>query len=280
VSKNSDNRRRAFADVVAIDAWHDSFGGDVSAVDLHADVVFGTARVGGEADSPVRFRLSVRRAEVIVVIPDSEPVSVDRRSVSRESTESQGKLTEIVEQSTEAHATGGLSASVGATGLSGGISADAGAQANISSTRKLEISANVQFMVVTQSINADGHYRWIVEPRRSRILEGRPWDGVRVPRLKLIDKRKDRSKGIPPTVRVEVCCRREDLVIENLEVKDNSVWEKVKSRAGFANRMAAAESYIRDRLTEEGLDVQNIREIFGELTLGSIMAEPLTGERD
>lgn len=74
MSQNADNRKRAFADVVSIDAWHDSFSEAYASVDLHADVVFGTARVGGECDSPIRFRLSVKRAEVVIVIPNTEPV--------------------------------------------------------------------------------------------------------------------------------------------------------------------------------------------------------------
>jgi hypothetical protein len=37
--------------------------------------------------------------------------------------------------------------------------------------------------------------------------------------------------------------------------------------------MAAAESYIRDRLAEEGFDAKNIQDIFTELTLGSATAE-------
>ena len=63
MSQNFDNRKRSFADVVTIDAWHQAFDDQNSIVDLHADVVFGTARAGGETDSPVRFRLSVKRAE-------------------------------------------------------------------------------------------------------------------------------------------------------------------------------------------------------------------------
>jgi hypothetical protein len=72
MTNNFDNRKRAFADVVTIDAWHDSFSGDHAKVDLHVDVAFGTARVGGEMEAPVRFRLSAKRAEVIVIIPESE----------------------------------------------------------------------------------------------------------------------------------------------------------------------------------------------------------------
>jgi hypothetical protein len=44
MSRNADNRKRAFADVVTIDAWHEGFSDNRPRVDLHADVVFGTAR--------------------------------------------------------------------------------------------------------------------------------------------------------------------------------------------------------------------------------------------
>jgi hypothetical protein len=158
-------------------------------------------------------------------------------------------------------------------GLGAQASAEVGAEASVSAREKLEISATVQFVIVTQSKTQEGHYRWSIEPRASTVLKGRPWDPLKQPRLKLVDKRKNRSAGIPPTVRVEVRCRREDLNIEQLEIKDENLWENVKRRAGFQNRIAAAESYIRDRLLEEGLRVNNIGDIFGELTLGSTIAD-------
>jgi hypothetical protein len=155
----------------------------------------------------------------------------------------------------------------------GSANAEAAAGVKLISNRKLETSTTVDFMKVTQSKTADDHYRWTIEARRTRTLEGRPWDGVKEPRLKLIDQRKDRSKGIPPSVRVEVRCRREDLIIEDLEVKDETVWKSLKSKVGFANRLAAAESYIRERLAEEGFEISNVNDIFSELVLGSATAE-------
>jgi hypothetical protein len=62
-------------------------------------------------------------------------------------------------------------------------------------------------------------------------------------------------------------------VIEDLAVKDEKLWESIKARAGFSNRMAAAESFIRDRLEEEGFDTKNIQDAFGELTLGTATAD-------
>jgi hypothetical protein len=275
VATNSDNRKRAFADVVTIDAWHDNFSEGVSAVDLHADVVFGTARVGGETQSPVRFRLSIKRAEVVVIIPESEPVSVDKRSVSRDAPELQGHLTEVVEKISRASVKGVLSGSLSSTGIAASAATEAEAEAGLSASNKFEVSATVKFMLVTQSKTGDGQYRWLVESRMKEILEGRPWDATKEPRLKLIDRRKDRARGIPPTVRVEVRCRREDLRIEDLEIKDEGLWEAAKRRAGFKNKMAAAESYIRDHLSQEGLEVRNVEDIFGTVTLGSATAESI-----
>jgi hypothetical protein len=82
MSDNSENRRRALAEVVSVDAWHEQFGHGVPKVDLHVDVVFENGRVGAEKESPVRFRLSVRQAEVVILIPELEPASVDKKSVS------------------------------------------------------------------------------------------------------------------------------------------------------------------------------------------------------
>ena len=48
MNSNSDNRKRAFADVLTIDAWHGSFLEGHAKVDLHVDVVLGTARIGGD----------------------------------------------------------------------------------------------------------------------------------------------------------------------------------------------------------------------------------------
>ena len=66
-----------------------------------------------------------------------------------------------------------------------------------------------------------------------KAIVGRPWDAIKQPRLKLVDQRKDRTRGIPPTVRVEIKCRREDLLIEDLEIKDETLWQTAKRKVGF-----------------------------------------------
>lgn len=273
MTRNSDNRKRAFADVVTVDAWHDAFVNGRLSVDLHADVVFGTARVGGDSESAVRFRLSVKRAELVVVIPNSEPVSVDPKSVRREHPEQRGQLTETVEEAGGAHIEASAKGTVSTTAIKAAVSGEAQAQSSISANRRLVLSTDVSGMAITGSKTSEGDYRWLIKSNNGGALDGRPWDAMKQPRLSLVDKRRERTKGIPPTVRVEVRCRREDLSIEDLEIKDQHLWAGVKERLGFQNRLAAAISYIRDHLSAEGLEVKNIDDIFGQLTLGSTTAE-------
>lgn len=63
-------------------------------------------------------------------------------------------------------------------------------------------------------------------------------------------------------------------MVSELTLKDEALWRGASARTGFRNRMAAAESYIRDRLIEEGLQVGDMDELFSRLTLASVAAMP------
>jgi hypothetical protein len=161
------------------------------------------------------------------------------------------------------------------------LNLEAHREAGMSSKSRMETTETISLMLVTQSQSEEGYYRWIVEPggadepeANGGRLKGHPWDARKNPRLKLRDDRTDRSKGIAPAVRVEVRCRREDLAIEDIHLKDSTLWERLKKRPGSRNRMIAAEAYIREKLTAEGLEVRNIHDHFGILTIASVTAEP------
>lgn len=265
----NDNRLRALSDAVSVDAWHQPFAAGRAVVDLHADVAFTTARVGADEGSPIRFRLSIRRAELVVVVPEVEPVAVVPGSVSRDTPQVSGQRVNHVLQQAHASVTANasLSSAVGFLPLleaTGAISHDASADT--------EITTQMSAFVVTQSQTMDGYYRWTLEPGIGDRLLGHPWDAAGKPRLRLQDHR-ERDEHLPAVVRVEVRCRREDLIIESIVPKDSSVWSAIQQSAGFGNKMAAAESYIRDRLVEVGLEFQNFDDPFGELTLASVTAK-------
>jgi hypothetical protein len=199
------NRRRALADIVSLDAWK----GEMSAkgkVDLHVDVAFGLARLGGGVDEGARFRLSLKRAEVVVIIGPTEPAKVDKASVARgEAATMTVKDTET--RQTEGTAGVGIGLEVGA-GLgqtTPKAKAKASAKASKSKRAVTTITRQTAAMIVSQSQTVDGAYRWIVSPAvADMVLDGHPWRADRAPRLKIIDTRRDRTKGIEPSVRVQV----------------------------------------------------------------------------
>lgn len=264
----ANNRSRVFSEVVSIDAWHKPFADGAELVDLHADVVFLDARVGEEQESPVRFRLSIKRAQVVVVVPEHEPVAIDKWSVQRDAQEFEGRLTETLEQS--ASAAGEIEAGASISGPL--LSARGRLAAEVQANKVIERSAPLRLIVALQGKSPDGHYQWTLTPQSGEVLRGKSWDPS-VPRLKLRDVRTDISRGLPPCVRLEIRCRQEDLAIDDIRLKDEGRWAKIQSRFGFLNRRAAAIAYVRQALTEEGLDVANIEDPFGRVTLASVLAQ-------
>ncbi len=220
MSKNQDNRLRAFAEVVSIDAWHDGFEAGKGKADLHADVMSGTGRLGGEPESQVRFRLSVKRAELVLIVPETEPVKISRRSINRLDSKMTMKRSFTKTTERKGSAAGGGKLEVGQSGVSASASLSAGAAIEGKLEEKLEGFQEVVAIRVTHRFsNADGCDHWAFDPTIRSSLEGRPWVPGETPLATAHDVRKDHGKSIPPVVRFEVRCFREDLEITDIQVK-------------------------------------------------------------
>jgi hypothetical protein len=218
--------------------------------------------------------LRLKQAELVLVIPDSEPIKVDVRSVSRDAPVLLAHLQKTTASSTQSSAKARLNAKISKTGVGAAVEASASVGGENRSLAKLELSSETNFLRVIQSKTEKDEYRWMISPADKSYLVGRPWDASSAPRLKLIDKRKDRSKDIPPVVSLEIRCKREDLDIREISLKDRGKWKAIKRHLGLSNKLAAAEAYIRDKLSEEGLEVKELNDSFGQLTVASVIAEP------
>jgi hypothetical protein len=269
---NEMNRIRSLADVVSVDVWHKDFSEGNGRADLHVDVVFDEGRMGGEKESKVRFRLSLKSAEVVLIVPSTEPITIDKSTVARGSDSPRLKKTTRKERTREISAKGEVNANLGAnssSGISGTSSVTGEAIAAVAnkSTEISELEEMVDSIKVVQSKTSENHYRWILRPEGGGNLIGKPWDSLEAPRLTIIDGRKNRSHGIVPTVLVEVRCRREDLSISQIEIKDGDLWTKIKAGLSTKNKLVAAEAYIKNRLLNEGLEGSEIHDKFGVLTV-------------
>lgn len=221
---NKNNVSKCLAGVVSLEAWHDNFINNNEAVNLYTDVVFRTERVGGHNNSPVKFRLSIKKAEVVIIISETEQVKVKLSTVAR----CENDIEQIIQK-------------------------------------------NIPTISVLQSKSPEGGYRWELTPKNSKVLVGKPWNPVKKPRLQL-QQNNNCTNSIAPGVLIEVRCLREDLDIQSLELTDENLFEKCRSRAGVKNNEAAAISYIRDQLIKEGLDFGDLENSFGHITIASTIA--------
>ncbi len=264
-----DNRRRALADVIDVEAWHREFSSAVDRAHLFVDVTFGVGRVGGEPESPVRFQMSLRRAEIVVVIPATEPATANIESVLRLAPQVATEAVSSKKTAIDASASAAIAGALGQPRI------DAVARLQGAITRSqatnVQVTETGGSMRLVQSRTEDGSYRWVVTAF-SGILDGKPWDAGSNSLVEVIDTRKDRSGGIEPAIRVQIKCRREDLIIEKLTLKDRGSWNKIKNGLNFKNKLAAAEAAVRNYLSEEGLFHNDISDPYVMMTLAEVTA--------
>ncbi|MBB2696694.1 hypothetical protein EFD56_16535 [Rhizobium phaseoli] len=266
------NRIRIFSELVSLDAWHLPFTEKRAAVALHADVSFSTARLGAEENSPVRFKIELRRAELKVMVPETEPLTIDRASVERidpsvVATRKQRSSTRSkAAVSAEMSIAGGANGASGRLGLSGKASRDTEIVSEMTATQK------VGAIIASHSMDADGNNRWIFKPGTADVLAGKPWSAKDMPLMKLKDLRHPDSRKLPSTVRLELSCLREDMKIYDIVLKDEGIFSAAKARLGFNDRMLAAEAFIRNRLEHEGLPAPRMSEDYAIISLAEITA--------
>ncbi len=273
MSKENDNRRKALADVASLEAWHTAFSGKSDRADLFVDVAFKTGRVGGSATDDIRFRLRLKRAQVVILSSPNEPVKLDPATVTRDSAHVTGEVTETISSDKSTSAEGEVAVSGGLSSTSAAARGVARGAASKKTAISTKVTETFSPMRVTQSQNSEGDYIWEIEPVIASTLQGKPWVSHEVRRVQLIDTRTDRTRGIAPTISVELRCLREDLEITDIVTTDESLWSKFKKGSHRKNKLAAAEAVIRTRLFESGLISGDLSNPFAEMTLSAVIAQ-------
>ena len=210
----SHNIGRVFDRVISIEAWHSEFCIENRSASVHVDLSFLQAKMGEDRSSPVRFEVSLRQAKLSFVIPESEPLAVIQRSVARESP-MKGSITTSSTTSIDSdfHTTAELN-------LSSRPTVGASASANLGISDKSVATVNVsgemsQFAV--RQYTSDGKHSWEISPLSGRKLAGKVWNPVQEPRLSV--KQTSLSSKIDPVCRVQVSCKKDDIVIDKIEPK-------------------------------------------------------------
>ena len=244
----------------SLDAWHIQFDNQNKEADLFVHLNFGTGRMGGENNSPVTFDLRLRRATLVVRIPNDDGFKVDFSSVAR--TEPTPPTMAETKTEVATNAKFGINATAANTGFTG--EASVGADGHRASTTNTTKSENLYSINVIDG-KYENAYCWHLTPVESTVLLGTPWSAEQEPRLKILDKRTDDMRDIDissnmtaPTI-IELHCLREDFEISNLQLMNetSSIFNKLPIGKKDI-KLTAAESYIREKLMERGLESGDI----------------------
>lgn len=257
-----DNNPRVFAETISLDAWRTEFNGETGVADLHIDVVFQEkGRVGGEG-SPVRFRLSLRRAEIHIIRDKENIIDIDKTSVRR------AELPAPVERSKSRIRNVNVEGKVegNASAVSFDASVSAKAEGNVAITETIQQVDHMPAMQVTHWNTTEG-YAFKISPASEDSLTGQPW-GADERTVKIFDKNIQRKHGEPPEIRIEIRCLREDLVIEDIQFASG------KLKAFFKlprTKQVAVEQYIKDELARAGFPCGDLSDPFTRLILADVV---------
>jgi hypothetical protein len=109
-----------------------------------------------------------------------------------------------------------------------------------------------------------------VRPQHAKHLLGKVWDAVNEPILKIEERM---ASKLPPACRVEISCRREDLSIPVVTVKDGNLTLSTLTDKIPGPKLAAIEAYIRNALASRNLDIKNFDDPYGTILLADSPVE-------
>jgi hypothetical protein len=260
------NNPRAFAEVVSIDVWRTAFEGGKAEADLHIDAGFFQGRVGENEvkKSPVRFRMSLKRAEIHVFRDHGNVIEIPPASVVREAPVASRAKTTMTQSGSMK---GGLKA--GFAGMNPSLNADLEAQASVELTKRIEKDEEVGHMRIGHRRMPDNSgYVFTIESASASTLDGPAWDPS-IARMKIRDTNTARKRGDPPEVTVQIRCRREDLHIEDIIIIDANVWNGGHLSK---NKKLAVEQYIKKEILSAGMACGDLSDPFTTIILADAVS--------
>lgn len=253
------NVRRVFSDLLGFRAWHEKLDDHPDGTPVHVDLTFkGKAKIGSEKESPVTFVLELRRAEVMLILRETEPGTIPPTSLSYDCGET--KTVKKKSRTVKASLAGEVDSSGTASG-SGNVGYEDNAEWDEVTHDMLVMHSAIQTSPGVGPDQCDEIHGWEIVPHGTKTLKGKPWDAIDRPRAHLSDERPDGSNSPSPTLNVVVRCRREDLKVSSIKWKEGKITLP-------AAKTAAAEQFIKERLQFAQLETpDDISEDFSELTL-------------
>ena len=260
------NRQMSLKEVVSIEAWYQCFSDETRETDFFLHIKFQDGIFGADPNDPVRFKIRLKRA-VVVVIPE-DPIKVPKASVRRDRVIVDAKKTIERRSATNLSAEANGEVSASSLGLNASAQAKFGAKAEKDvATHSVETITH-SGMTIEHSVDDAQNNVWTFAPAEGTSLYGQAFNETG-PLMKLTHKAQ--LAKLPAVVKVRVSCLREDIEILNLEAKDDPKGF-LRKGMGEEKKLRLAEEIIKDTLATNGLEFGAISEKFSRIHVADVIA--------
>lgn len=265
------NQRRVLAELLSIDAWHDPIRVDSTTSNVHVELSFQQGRIGGDDDKfPFTFNVSLKRA--ILTVKVEAPLEIDRKTVARHIPANQAELTKITSARETAKSSAEFGGRVSSKSMTAALGAKVGDETEVSKAAELRFVQATPKIVATPRPMGAHEYAWELTPGYEEILEGQPWDPVSEPRFRL--RPSNPQEALERVIKVYVSCKLDDIVIDGLELKDNSPTGIIKEMVFPKMNEAVAVQQLKLTLRDMNLEIGRMDDRFSNLILADILSVP------
>lgn len=263
----SSNRVRLFADIMSVDAWHTPFRSNSFESQVHVEISFSEGRIGGDdIDIPFTFSVSLTRA--IVTIKVQPPLAIDKTTIARSVPSAEVELVRYRSVKKKAQQSIGISGRLSLSSYFMALTGSTKKESDVTSEDESKVLEKVPPILIRPQPGGTGEYRWELEPSYQEFLEGQPWHPIDAPRLSV------RSSKIidDPMIKVTISCKREDLEIRDLQLKDDCLNSKFGQLIHRDMNEAAAVQHIKRLLEFADLEPGRLDNRFSSVLLADIIS--------
>lgn len=252
------NNPRNWGGAVSLEVYRGKYDTDELSANLYINVSFLTGRVSESNSSGLRFKLSIKRAEVCILKDSSGLLRVPLNDIYRPgSFEAQYENESLASDELSAGARLDASASI--------LSFDG---ASKSSTKdKMTFSAPLDGMRVIHRRNGEEHV-YDISPLSGQTLQGNPWEPGR--KILSLNATGCNKSFEPPEPTVQIRCLREDLEITDVQYHGDAVFNFA---ALTKNKKVAVEAYIKEQLALCGLHQSDLSDPYATIVIADAVPE-------
>lgn len=252
------NNPRNWGGAVSLEVYRGKYDSDELTANLYINVSFLTGRVSESKSSGLRFKLSIKRAEVCILKDSSGLLKVPLSDIYRP-----GSL----EAQYENELLSGDDLSASAKFSAADPSVSIGSVSKSSSKDKVTYSAALDGMKVVHRRNGEEHV-YDISPLSGQSLHGTPWEPGR--KILCLDASLCDKSFEPPEPTIQIRCLREDLEITDVQYHGEGVFNFT---ALTKNKKVAVEAYIKEQLALCGLDQSDLSDPYATIVIADAVPE-------